>query len=125
MLDPFLPFGVRQIASERDAAAAPAERRKSAYLQQKLAIYLAEFRSLAPVVNLQSWDDCMLRQRRWVKQPRVGNNLLQLDEIFLAQFASPKFAKRLHPKKRKIFRSEEHTSELQSHSDLVCRLLLE
>src|SRR5215211_8443963 len=25
----------------------------------------------------------------------------------------------------KIYRSEEHTSELQSHSDLVCRLLLE
>src|SRR5438034_6285301 len=25
----------------------------------------------------------------------------------------------------KILRSEEHTSELQSHSDLVCRLLLE
>src|SRR5260221_3404203 len=24
-----------------------------------------------------------------------------------------------------IFRSEEHTSELQSHSDLVCRLLLD
>mgnify|MGYP000238579266 CR=1 FL=1 len=24
-----------------------------------------------------------------------------------------------------IIRSEEHTSELQSHSDLVCRLLLE
>src|SRR5436190_11084441 len=28
-----------------------------------------------------------------------------------------------HPKGRS--RSEEHTSELQSHSDLVCRLLLE
>src|SRR5947207_11819911 len=26
---------------------------------------------------------------------------------------------------RLLFRSEEHTSELQSHSDLVCRLLLE
>src|SRR5438034_6750317 len=26
---------------------------------------------------------------------------------------------------RALFRSEEHTSELQSHSDLVCRLLLE
>src|SRR5260221_9051846 len=26
---------------------------------------------------------------------------------------------------RKGLRSEEHTSELQSHSDLVCRLLLE
>src|SRR5260221_4954364 len=25
----------------------------------------------------------------------------------------------------KVWRSEEHTSELQSHSDLVCRLLLE
>src|SRR5438132_13723744 len=26
---------------------------------------------------------------------------------------------------REVSRSEEHTSELQSHSDLVCRLLLE
>src|SRR5438034_3883950 len=26
---------------------------------------------------------------------------------------------------RRVVRSEEHTSELQSHSDLVCRLLLE
>src|SRR5438132_5038400 len=26
---------------------------------------------------------------------------------------------------RRVPRSEEHTSELQSHSDLVCRLLLE
>src|SRR5438034_7328978 len=26
---------------------------------------------------------------------------------------------------RSLMRSEEHTSELQSHSDLVCRLLLE
>src|SRR5438034_6603264 len=26
---------------------------------------------------------------------------------------------------RKYFRSEEHTSELQSHSDVVCRLLLD
>src|SRR5260221_14712958 len=29
------------------------------------------------------------------------------------------------PSSRKLRRSEEHTSELQSHSDLVCRLLLE
>src|SRR2546428_5313188 len=29
------------------------------------------------------------------------------------------------PKLRKVLRSEEHTSELQSRSDLVCRLLLE
>src|SRR5260221_7734102 len=29
------------------------------------------------------------------------------------------------PEPSKVTRSEEHTSELQSHSDLVCRLLLE
>src|SRR2546428_5836937 len=29
------------------------------------------------------------------------------------------------PRRRKLRRSEEHTSELQSRSDLVCRLLLE
>src|SRR5437588_2753959 len=29
------------------------------------------------------------------------------------------------PRSSSSFRSEEHTSELQSHSDLVCRLLLE
>src|SRR5260221_10856893 len=28
-------------------------------------------------------------------------------------------------RRTKLSRSEEHTSELQSHSDLVCRLLLE
>src|SRR5260221_12346048 len=32
---------------------------------------------------------------------------------------------RLKGRKRCWNRSEEHTSELQSHSDLVCRLLLE
>src|SRR2546430_7529784 len=32
---------------------------------------------------------------------------------------------RLHRLPRKPFRSEEHTSELQSQSNLVCRLLLE
>src|SRR5436190_18242143 len=29
------------------------------------------------------------------------------------------------PRRGQLCRSEEHTSELQSHSDLVCRLLLE
>src|SRR5260221_1881150 len=39
----------------------------------------------------------------------------------LAFFAYPISAILAHPN----WRSEEHTSELQSHSDLVCRLLLE
>src|SRR5256886_13498276 len=32
---------------------------------------------------------------------------------------------RLLPRERHVVRSEEHTSELQSQSNLVCRLLLE
>src|SRR5438132_1907393 len=39
-----------------------------------------------------------------------------------AQTPSPKPTKKGQPSGQ---RSEEHTSELQSHSDLVCRLLLE
>src|SRR5438034_7756374 len=37
--------------------------------------------------------------------------------------ASRTFRRRIEPPW--VSRSEEHTSELQSHSDLVCRLLLE
>src|SRR5438132_7786066 len=37
----------------------------------------------------------------------------------------PGLAAGVHPLRRTGSRSEEHTSELQSHSDLVCRLLLE
>src|SRR5438034_7411140 len=35
------------------------------------------------------------------------------------------YASRLIGAETSLVRSEEHTSELQSHSDLVCRLLLE
>src|SRR5438132_2595984 len=38
---------------------------------------------------------------------------------------SVKTARRSSPSPGRSSRSEEHTSELQSHSDLVCRLLLE
>src|SRR5438132_8697022 len=34
-------------------------------------------------------------------------------------------ARRIRSPAARLKRSEEHTSELQSHSDLVCRLLLE
>src|SRR5438034_2549691 len=37
----------------------------------------------------------------------------------------PRVGTLLHFDHLAVFRSEEHTSELQSHSDLVCRLLLE
>ena len=50
---------------------------------------------------------------------KSGPRLPQLEEA-LAQKRRPNTAKNKYNK-----RSEEHTSELQSHSDLVCRLLLE
>src|SRR5206468_10886651 len=36
----------------------------------------------------------------------------------------PADAREIEPQVRDLIRSEEHTSELQSRSDLVCRLLL-
>src|SRR6266478_8923265 len=41
----------------------------------------------------------------------------------LAGLRRPRFRRNAHG--LKVFRSEEHTSELQSQSNLVCRLLLE
>src|SRR2546428_3521224 len=48
----------------------------------------------------------------------------------LRQFLPPSLQARLRPallrnQRPPLLRSEEHTSELQSRSDLVCRLLLE
>src|SRR5438034_8761792 len=39
--------------------------------------------------------------------------------------SAPKFPISMTLLRLRLTRSEEHTSELQSHSDLVCRLLLE
>src|SRR5438034_2345984 len=50
---------------------------------------------------------------RW----KLQSAALQHDGQFLFDLAEAKLAI--------LVRSEEHTSELQSHSDLVCRLLLE
>src|SRR5260221_5110987 len=45
---------------------------------------------------------------------------------WFARYGAPvAFFSRLLPVVRTYIRSEEHTSELQSHSDIVCRLLLE
>src|SRR5436190_7423104 len=53
----------------------------------------------------------------------VGYNALKKENAVVADMPTPylKFPHKNHLDKR----SEEHTSELQSHSDLVCRLLLE
>src|SRR5260221_9604334 len=51
----------------------------------------------------------LMGEERWNKSFEIQNNHFLLQEA---------------PRPAHV-RSEEHTSELQSHSDLVCRLLLE
>src|SRR2546430_7056234 len=45
--------------------------------------------------------------------------------VFIVFIQNGKNTKNFKENIRKCFRSEEHTSELQSQSNLVCRLLLE
>src|SRR5438132_6834417 len=68
-----------------------------------------------------------------VAQPADGSDevvmSLYLDPALLERLRSEDPLRRLHAGNLAdcwtALRSEEHTSELQSHSDLVCRLLLE
>src|SRR5438034_1582724 len=64
----------------------------------------------------------------------AGQNDLASVEIQGKRYTPPEISAMILQKMRqtaedylghKVERSEEHTSELQSHSDLVCRLLLE
>src|SRR5437588_1653595 len=71
--------------------------------------YTTLFRSLPPCAPIA-------RSRRSANCPTFGKRSV------------PRRPQRVHrPGRSRTFRSrsEEHTSELQSHSDLVCRLLLE
>src|SRR5260221_3690794 len=67
-------------------------------------------------------------------QPRIRSGLCQRCPTFTPRVPRLSFIKRRGVKRGMVRtkrsndrkeRSEEHTSELQSHSDLVCRLLLE
>src|SRR5216683_7384278 len=58
--------------------------------------------------------------------PRAGDPAwLRLDSVHSWPERSPSPCKRVVLARPPPLRSEEHTSELQSRSDLVCRLLLE
>src|SRR5438034_8814928 len=70
------------------------------------------------------------------RNARIGTAKRQFDEGYpystqvyikpaLSMFAACKSEKEVALARKVRPRSEEHTSELQSHSDLVCRLLLE
>src|SRR5437773_2121681 len=68
--------------------------------------YTTLFRSPPEDSSPAAW-----RRACWKRDPRRD-----LPDSFANRHVSGRFAK---------LRSEEHTSELQSHHDLVCRLLLE
>src|SRR5438034_1706013 len=76
--------------------------------------YTTLFRSLAAAVGV----------RLIVESPvRTIETNVKTTELVLA--AACKKRKKVFVASTSEVRSEEHTSELQSHSDLVCRLLLE
>src|SRR5438132_9927355 len=70
--------------------------------------YTTLFRSLA--VRVHQTDDCDLVSDQVVEEAHPFAFVRREDDVGEITRAD---------------RSEEHTSELQSHSDLVCRLLLE
>src|SRR5207247_8114121 len=61
----------------------------------------------------ERWPDSVSRHRGLRQRPRSRRLL------------DPSAPKAVHQRQEPVSRSEEHTSELQSRVDLVCRLLLE
>src|SRR5437773_9760299 len=68
----------------------------------------------------------------WTKIDRIfpardPDEILQAARLTIGRYAVEKHSvvTRIPKRKSRAARSEEHTSELQSHHDLVCRLLLE
>src|SRR5207302_11196685 len=57
--------------------------------------------------------------RSWVWRPTVTLR------AFARSSSKPSSSAKMGPFESRFFRSEEHTSELQSRENLVCRLLLE
>src|SRR5207248_10836441 len=91
--------------------------------QSTLFPYTTLFRSRLPLLRLARADAALLRTRARVERRcvRGGAGLRRLVDPWLP--GDPGVGH--DPRARPEHRSEEHTSELQSPYDLVCRLLLE
>ena len=70
-------------------------------------------------MNLEAWDDGMLRQRRRVEDPGVRNNRLERTKVFVAQLASPVFVQWLKPEKGKPHFLLEIGLERRRHRELA------
>src|SRR5436190_7160796 len=86
---------------------------------------------MASVLPLVMGGD-VIRQFRWLRSSRSIYAAVVVFVLAVFALSGFFFAKAIGVEEREhlaqkdaIARSEEHTSELQSHSDLVCRLLLE
>src|SRR5260221_10841568 len=80
--------------------------------------YTTLFRSLS---GARKRPGAALRHRRRPRRFPLERHPPDIGEEGMARLDAAVADARAAPR----FRSEEHTSELQSHSDLVCRLLLE
>src|SRR5438132_7972488 len=80
--------------------------------------YTTLFRSYKELLPMKKEQVNFLNKTVWIPDSKTRNGVaeLPLTEVAIQAFRSQMLL---------AGRSEEHTSELQSHSDLVCRLLLE
>src|SRR5207247_11005764 len=70
------------------------------------------------------WNLCLVRSDPWDSRPESNRRPIQLDSFTRGERPNRGYDFcRCSPGDN--WRSEEHTSELQSRVDLVCRLLLE
>src|SRR5438034_8413209 len=77
------------------------------------------------VVALEEEGDETVERELILALGRIGSPDAVQALIKFAQPAGRLFGRKPSALRLAAVRSEEHTSELQSHSDLVCRLLLE
>src|SRR5260221_8842410 len=83
--------------------------------------------TLFPYTTLfrSQWSGIKMRPRRVCGAGKIGGHDCLMDSGSGKGLTTMHFHNPGARQQRKPGRSEEHTSELQSHSDLVCRLLLE
>src|SRR5438874_10330140 len=74
-------------------------------------IYTLSLHDALPICFMQIVSMCELCQRMYAPEPLQGGQQLKVFRGYTVDI--------------RLQRSEEHTSELQSRRDLVCRLLLE
>src|SRR2546430_15566191 len=105
-------------------AAAPAQETEPCTMRQLLLYFLSlgTFGFGGPIALAGYMQRDLVERRRWISKQDY------LEGLALAQLTPGPLAAHLAislGRVRARVRSEEHTSELQSQSNLVCRLLLE